>query len=236
MPNSSIAPSPSVSQDDPHLPERRPIASRERRWSKAVAHWLASRGFSPNAISTAGMVAGMVAGLSLAATRWPAWTTAGFVLGAVGIQLRLLANMFDGMVAIETGRTSAVGELYNEVPDRVSDTAILVGAGYSAGGCPVLGYVAALLAVFIAYVRAQGRVAGAPQEYCGPMAKPQRMFVMTVGALAAALLPSAWMPRVPALPEQGIMAAALMLIIAGETVTVHRRLVRIAAALHKGHS
>jgi phosphatidylglycerophosphate synthase len=86
------------------------------------------------------------------------------VLAAVGVQLRLLANMFDGMVAIETGRTSAVGELYNEVPDRVSDTAVLVGAGYAAGGCPVLGYVAALLAVFIAYVRAQGRVAGASQE------------------------------------------------------------------------
>jgi phosphatidylglycerophosphate synthase len=182
------------------------------------------------------MVAGMVAGLSLAATRWPAWTMAGFVLGAVGIQLRLLANMFDGMVAIETGRTSAVGELYNEVPDRVSDTAVLVGAGYAAGGCPVLGFVAALFAIFIAYLRAQGRVAGAPQEYCGPMAKPQRMAVMTVAAMAAALLPAAWLPRVDMLPEQGIMAAALTLIIAGELVTVYRRLSRIAAALRKGRS
>jgi phosphatidylglycerophosphate synthase len=225
-----------VLQDDVRVPERRPIASRERGWSKAVAHWLASRGVSPNAVSTAGMVAGILAGLSLAATRWPAWTTAGFVLGAVGIQLRLLANMFDGMVAIETGRTSAVGELYNEVPDRVSDTAVLVGAGYAAGGSPVLGYVAALLAVFIAYVRAQGRVAGAPQEYCGPMAKPQRMAAMTMAALAAALLPAAWVPRVDTLPEQGIMAAALALIIAGELVTVYRRLSRIAAALRKGRS
>ncbi len=180
------------------------------------------------------MIAGVFAGLSLAATRWPDWTTVGFVLAAVGIQLRLLANMFDGMVAIETARTSAVGELYNEVPDRVSDTAILVGAGYAAGGCPVLGFVAALLAVFIAYVRAQGRVAGAPQEYCGPMAKPQRMFVMTVAAVAAALLPSTWLPHVPALPEQGLMAAALAVIIAGEFVTVYRRLTRIAAALRKG--
>jgi phosphatidylglycerophosphate synthase len=225
-----------VSQDDVRVPERRPIASRERRWSKAVAHRLASRGVSPNAISTAGMVAGILAGLALTATRWPTLTTAGFVLAAVGVQLRLLANMFDGMVAIETGRTSAVGELYNEVPDRVSDTAVLVGAGYAAGGCPVLGYVAALLAVFIAYVRAQGRVAGASQEYCGPMAKPQRMAVVTVAALAAAILPAAWLPHVPGLPEQGLMSAALVLIIAGEVVTVHRRLSRIAAALRKGHS
>jgi hypothetical protein len=32
------------------------------------------------------------------------------------------------------------------------------------------------------------------------------------------------------------MSAALVVIIAGEVVTVHRRLSRIAAALRKGHS
>ena len=217
--------------EETQIPERRPIAARDRAWSKAAAHRLAVRGVSPNAISTAGMVAALLAGFALAATPWPAVTTAGFLLAAAGIQLRLLANMFDGMVAIETGRTSAVGELYNEVPDRVSDAAVLVGAGYAAGGCPVLGFVAALLAVFIAYVRAQGRVAGAPQEYCGPMAKPHRMFVMTVAALAAALVPPSWLPRIPAAPDLGLMAAALVLIIAGEIVTVYRRLARIAAAL-----
>ena len=41
-------------------------------------------------------------------------------------------------------------------------------------------------------LRAQGKVAGAHQEYCGPMAKPQRVFVMTITALLCGLLPSVW--------------------------------------------
>jgi len=68
--------------------------------------------------------------------------------------------------------------LYNEIPDRVSDAAICIGAGYGSGSLPELGYVAAVVALFVAYVRAQGAVAGAPQEFCGPMAKPQRMFTL----------------------------------------------------------
>ena len=59
------------------------------------------------------------------------------------IQLRLAANMFDGMVAIETGKASPTGAIYNEIPDRVSDAAMFLGAGYAAGGQPPLGYRAA---------------------------------------------------------------------------------------------
>ncbi len=42
-----------------------------------------------------------------------------WIFGAICVQLRLAGNMFDGMVAILKERASAVGELYNEVPDRV---------------------------------------------------------------------------------------------------------------------
>lgn len=218
------------------LPERRPIASRERVWAQSVAHWLADRGASPNAISTAGMACGILAGAALAATQLPGWQSAGFVLAAVLVQLRLLANMFDGMVAIETQRTSPVGELFNEVPDRVSDAATLVGAGYAFGGSPALGFVAACLALFLAYLRAQGKVAGAHQEYCGPMAKQQRMFLVTLAALYSGLVPEAWQPRFSFPAEAGTMAAALAAMFVGEVVTVFRRLARISAALHnKAH-
>ena len=44
-----------------------------------------------------------------------------WLIGALGAQLRLTANMLDGMVAIASSRTSKTGELYNEVPDRISD-------------------------------------------------------------------------------------------------------------------
>ena len=125
-----------------YTPERRPIASRERKISKVVAHALAVRDVSPNAISTAGMMAGVAAGLALAATTGRLAAPA-FVAAAVLMQLRLLANMLDGMVAVECQRASPVGELYNEVPDRVSDTAAFVGAGYALGSHAALGFVAA---------------------------------------------------------------------------------------------
>jgi len=48
--------------------DRRPIATRDRKWARVTASWLASRRVSPNAISLAGMFACIVAGIALAAT------------------------------------------------------------------------------------------------------------------------------------------------------------------------
>jgi phosphatidylglycerophosphate synthase len=207
-----------------HRSERRPLRVREQAWAKAIASWLARCGTSPNGISLAGMVCAVLAGTALALTPHleAGWRIAAF-LGAAGlIQLRLLANMFDGMVAIETGKSSPVGELFNEVPDRVSDVAVLVGAGYALGGRPELGFAAALLAVFIAYLRAEGKVAGAHQEFCGPMAKQHRMAVVTLACPLAALFPTV-----------EVMAMALGVVLIGELITVPRRLLRIASALRR---
>src|SRR6266478_4132886 len=137
--------------------DRRPIASRERRVGPRIAGILAGRQVSPNSISIMGMLVGVIAGILLAGTRFV--TDAGaqralWLMAAAGIQLRLLANMLDGMVAIETHKASRLGELYNELPDRVSDVVIIVGAGYAFSSLPVLGYVAACLAILTAYVRA----------------------------------------------------------------------------------
>ena len=61
------------------------------------------------------------------------WVWIGFVLAAVCVQLRLLCNLLDGMVAIEGGKQSPTGMLYNEFPDRVADSLFLVALGYAAG-------------------------------------------------------------------------------------------------------
>jgi len=54
-----------------------------------------------------------------------------WLVAAGGAQLRLTGNMLDGMVALASGRASKVGELYNEIPDRVSDAAVFIGAGFA---------------------------------------------------------------------------------------------------------
>jgi len=211
--------------------DRRPLASRNTRAAQAVARQLARAGVTPNTISFLGMIAGLLAGLALAATtRWPDLARAAWIAGAICVQLRLAANMLDGMVAIETKTASPLGELYNEIPDRISDSATLVGLGYAAGGHVVLGFVAALLAVFTAYVRAMGKVAGAQQEFCGPMAKPQRMFLVTVLSLYCGLAPATW--QLPGQPW-GPAAWLLALISLGCVITAVRRLLRIAATLRR---
>ena len=213
--------------------ERRPIAARNWRISQQVAHWLARRGVAPNAISVVGMLCGITAGFALAATAWvPPWQRLAWLAAAALIVGRLLANMWDGMVAIESGRASPVGELYNDVPDRVSDAAGLVGAGYALGGCVELGYLAACIALGTAYVRIIGKAAGAPQEFCGPMAKQQRMAILTIVALFCGLTPFSWQPHWRD-TSWGLPAAALLVIVAGGIVTFLRRLHRIAANLRK---
>jgi phosphatidylglycerophosphate synthase len=219
--------------DPGYVPERRPIATREHPLSIRLARRLADTGITPNAISVIGMVAGILAGGAFALTRWPDYGWIGFLAAAVMMQLRLLANMFDGMVAVQTSRASPVGELFNEVPDRVSDTAIFVGAGYALGGCPTLGYLAAIAALFTAYVRAEGKVAGAHQEFCGPMAKQQRMALMTIAAFYAGLVPAPYQPTLEAWPGLSTMVVALTIVIIGAVLTTVRRLLRVGRALRR---
>lgn len=212
--------------------DRRPIRARGARWAQFIARRLAATGVSPNSISVFGMLAAVAAGAALALTdvatgfARPLW-----LASAVLIVVRLLANLFDGMVAMEAGKASPTGELYNEVPDRISDAAVLIGAGYATGGSVELGYLAACVALFVAYTRAAAKVAGAPSDFRGPLAKQQRMHVVAIAALFMAVTPSGW--RLAWGPDAawGVMAAALLLVAAGGAFTAARRLRRAARTL-----
>ncbi|MBV8916405.1 MAG: CDP-alcohol phosphatidyltransferase family protein, partial [Acetobacteraceae bacterium] len=130
--------------------DRRPIAARDWRPIRAAATWLVRQQAAPNGISVAGMAAALLAGTLFALI--PAVPDKARLLwacGAVLIQLRLLANVLDGMVAVGRGVASRVGELFNEVPDRISDTAVLAGVGHAVGE-PALGWAAALFAMLTA--------------------------------------------------------------------------------------
>jgi phosphatidylglycerophosphate synthase len=210
--------------------DRRPIATRNRKWAQATTAWLVSRNVSPNAISIAGMCACIIAGIALGVTSITDYRIL-WLIAALGAQLRLTANMLDGMVAIASSRTSKTGELYNEVPDRISDAAVFIGAGFAWGGNVTLGYIATILAIFTAYVRAAGKIAGAPNEFCGPMAKQHRMLVITLICVYAAIAPRSWQIITFNDSESGLMTLGLVIIIAGCVITIIRRVGRIAHAL-----
>ena len=210
--------------------DRRPIRSRDHKVWIAAAHALAKRGVSANGISVFGMLACIGAGIAFAMTgQFSGWEArALWIGGALLVQIRLICNMLDGMVAIERGIASPVGELYNEIPDRVSDMAALIGLGYAAYSEVAGGYLAAALAVFVAYVRAMGQAAGAPNDFRGPMAKQQRMFIVTLAALYMGLAPVEW--RMPFWRGWTVPSAALAIISIGCVITAIRR-IRAAAGI-----
>lgn len=213
---------------------RRPISSRGMFWVKRTAAWLASHDVSPNAISVSSVVFSALGAAALVVTNWTDGLPLRLLWLAVAIlvQLRLLANLFDGMVAVEFGKASPVGELFNEVPDRISDALLLIALGFVPGSSPHLGYAAAVLAVFVAYVRAIGSAAGAGQAFSGIMAKPQRMFLLTVLSLFQALSPPRWqeleIPFVGGLP--GVVLALILL---GALVTSATRILAISRNLRR---
>jgi phosphatidylglycerophosphate synthase len=211
---------------------RRPLKTRSWPFFQRLASRIAAAGVSPNAISLSSIAWAALAGFLLAATAWiesDSLRRAAWFVGGIAVQLRLIANLLDGLVAVEGGKGSVVGELYNEAPDRIADVAILLGVGYSYGGDPLLGAFASIVAVFVAYVRALGASTGVGQVFLGPMAKPHRMALVTALAAFCALSPLSWQENW--LKNYGAVDVALLVIIVGGLATSARRLVRVGSLL-----
>ena len=212
-----------------HETSRRPSATRTHRWTRTLAQTIASLGVPPNAISMAGVVFALLGAASVLGSRHAEIEprVALLVSAAFCVPLRLLANLLDGLVAIEGGRATSSGPLFNEVPDRVADVVLLVAAGFVPGAVPgtaLLGFVASHVAVFTAYVRALGVSVGARADFSGPMAKPQRMACLTLGCLASAMEAALGLPL-------RAMALTLLIVTLGGVVTAARRLRTIAREL-----
>ena len=204
------------------IENRRPLKSRRNKLFQNVAVWLNRRSVTPNQISITSL---FFAGLAATCFCLLPRTSDGLiqcmllVLAAVFIQARLLCNLLDGLVAIEGGKATPSGELFNEIPDRIADPLILVAVGY---GITVtefsssLGWFAALLSVLTAYVRVLSSLSGAPADFKGPMAKQHRMASITCGCLLTAFEVTVWQTTYALL-------ICLMVVIAGTLITVIRR-------------
>jgi len=224
---------------------RRELKSRNTAWARTAARWACASGLSPNAISVLSIVfaAGAMTCFLLAPDQPTPWRMQFVWWGAAAcIQMRLLCNLLDGMVAVEGGKGSPTGAVYNEVPDRIADVLILVGAGYSTSVEPgviklfdtlPLGWACAVLALGTAYLRLlQGTLTGR-QSFMGPMAKQHRMFVLTLGALFAGGHLRLGDPRWGAW-EASNLELALIVIFIGSLITCARRLALIIKEVRQG--
>jgi phosphatidylglycerophosphate synthase len=197
---------------------RRPIASRNSGWAKSTAALLARNGVTPNFISVLSIV---FAALSLFAFYMDAHTASFHVLwmalAIVGIQGRLLMNLFDGMVAVEHNRKSPVGGIFNEVPDRLSDTLTFFGLIFLVRDMPYgadMVYLAIALSITTAYIRTLGASLNVGHHFLGPMAKQHRMALVTAGCVIHILYPP-------------IFYYVLIVMNLGLFITCYRRLARV---------
>lgn len=208
--------------------DRRPVKTRNTAWAASAAHYLRQKGFTPNSISVWSVIFALLSFLCFL-TVWHidnAWLQRGLLLLAlVGIQGRLICNLLDGMVAVEGGLRSPAGAVFNELPDRLSDSLLFLGAGYglvqTTGGVE-LGWAASLFALFTAYVRLLGGTCGLTQQFIGPMAKQHRMALLSAATVVAIIVPQ-W--------GETLLLAALALITMGAAWTTVRRTRNIIGAL-----
>ena len=132
--------------------------------------------------------------------------------------------MLDGMVAVAANKASRRGEILNDLPDRISDIVIFVGVAHSGLMNPLIGYWAAILAVFTAYVGLFGQALGVQREFGGIMSKPWRMVALNIGS---------WLEFVIAQSFGGftILDWTCLIVIGGCIETIVVRLKRTTAAL-----
>lgn len=136
-------------------------------------------GIHPNWVSYSSIAASAGAGVCF----WQAGAIPSLLIPAVALcYVRLWLNMLDGMVALASGKASRIGEIVNELPDRISDVLIFVGVAHSGLCHPVAGYWSAILALLVAYVGIMGQAVGARREFGGLMTKPWRMVSLHAGA------------------------------------------------------
>lgn len=166
---------------------RRPLKTRDKNWPIYITNKLLDCSISPNQISVISVVFAVFAGLSFyyANNNHYFW-----LIAALFIQLRLICNMLDGMVAVMGGKQSKLGEIYNDLPDRFADVIIILFFGSTVANSDIfyistlsLIWLAALLAIFTAYIRTLLIAVQAPANYSGPMAKPHRMAIITFASL-----------------------------------------------------
>jgi phosphatidylglycerophosphate synthase len=207
-----------------NLDSRRPIASRDAGWAKRTAAFLAKRGFSPNFISVLSIAFAMV---SLTAFYLDhlgyGLHIVNMILAVTGIQGRLIMNLLDGMVAVEHNKKSAVGGIFNEVPDRITDTLIIFGVGLLAKSMPYgldMAYLAIALSIATAYIRTLGASLNCGHFFIGPMAKQHRMALITVGCVVGI-----WYTPV--------FYYLLIVMNAGLVITCYRRLAKVYTHLQK---
>lgn len=207
------------------IENRRPIKARSISLIQRFAAWLAKTSVTPNQISVLSVVFSLLVPLAFFVFESGTWLASAVAL--LGIQLRLICNLLDGMVAIEGAKKSLLGDIYNEFPDRIADTVILVGFALVDRNDQVLmtiAVAASFFAAMTAYTRVLGAAIGTKHYFSGPMAKQHRMALLSFTVILLPVLSGSFSTGTT-------IKIVLGVICVGCVLTVVRRLMLISKEL-----
>jgi len=136
----------------------------------------------PDWITIAGLLCSVLAAVLFQAAEENRWL---FLVIPLLLLLRIALNALDGMVAQATGKARAFGEVLNEVTDRLSDVAILLGLAFSPLSSLGWGAPAVAAVLLSSYVGILGKAVGAGRQYGGILGKADRMLYVGVACVAA---------------------------------------------------
>ena len=181
-----------------------------QRLLRPIEHALVARHVRADTLTLAAIPVAAVGGLALALSDGgPAL----LIVVPIAAAVRLVLNLLDGQVARRSGTSHAVGEVANELGDRVGDVLFLGGLAFVGAVGPLLAGAAVVAALLASYAGLASRAAGGPRQYGGVMSKPGRMATVSVAASAALVSGDArW------------LAVGATVILAGCAVTLGQRI------------
>lgn len=141
--------------------------------------------------------------------------------------LRLALNALDGMVAKQTGKARAAGEVINELSDRLSDVAIFLPFAFWPDIKVHLVLLAIIAMLIVSYVGVLGKAVGAEREYGGMLGKADRMILLMVACVVYAVAPDRQ------LYNFSIFEIMFVLFIPLASITLLQRLDKIFAKLER---
>lgn len=149
------------------------------RGLEPIVGGLAARRVNPDVLSALAVVVAALGGACLAlAASVPLLLLAVPLLAAV----RLLLNVLDGAVARRGGVARPMGEMWNELGDRVCDTLFMGGLAFHPAVDTRLVAAAVVAALLASYAGITARAAGGVRQYTGVMSKPGRMVLLAIAA------------------------------------------------------
>jgi CDP-diacylglycerol---glycerol-3-phosphate 3-phosphatidyltransferase len=190
------------------------LKRRSRLLVVTPALFLGRLGFTPNGLTILGSILTASVGL-LIAQGW-------FLAAGVCLWLFSLTDTLDGALARATDRVSVFGAFLDSVCDRYAEAAVFFGLVWwyqTTANLPgvALAYLALVGSLMVSYARARAEGVGLEAAEVGWFQRPERIILLGLGLLVAALQPAALL----------LVLAALAVL---TTLTVLQRVRHVARA------